>query len=296
MFGFIKNTLTKAYESVTQKLSALFSTHEVDEDWLTTLRRVLLGADAGPAMTKAIIAHMREKMSRETVSGEEAHQILVDFLTNQLPKREEAQAPHVLLVVGVNGSGKTTFIGKLAHRFQTEGRSTLMVAGDTFRAAATEQLGVWAQRTGASLHQGNDNQDPASVVFDACKRMHDEKHDHLIIDTAGRLQTKTNLMHELSKIKRIVEKQLPEAVIHTWLVLDSMLGQNCVSQAKEFNEATHLSGLVLTKCDGTGKAGFILSISHELNLPVVYITHGEQLSALTPFDGPQFIKELLDKE
>lgn len=293
MFGFIKEKLSKAYQAVTQKLAALFTEKPIDQEWLAELKRILLAADTGPAITDKIVAHITEKMKSEQLSGEQVHDVLVTYLQSLLPPSATEAKPAISLIVGVNGSGKTTFIGKLAHQYAQAGKKVLVVAGDTFRAAATDQLAVWAERTGATIHIGKVNQDPSSVVFDGCDLFAKDHFDHLIIDTAGRLQTKTNLMHELAKIKRIIHKRLPEVVIHTWLVLDSMLGQNCIAQARQFHETTELTGLILTKCDGTGKAGFLLNISHELHLPIVYITFGEQFDALAPFDGNKFIEELL---
>lgn len=294
MFGFLKEKLTKAYEAVTKKLSALFTRPVVDEDWLSQLKRILLSADTGSATTTRIIEQLRTAMQSQQLSGEQAHEKLTTILHDLLPDTQPTPDPRVLLMVGVNGSGKTTFVGKLAHRLVQSGKKVLVVAGDTFRAAAADQLNVWAERTGAAIHTGRDGQDPASVVFDACVRFDKEQFDHLLIDTAGRLQTKVNLMHELEKIHRIVQRQLPSHTMHTWLALDSMLGQNSRAQAEQFNQATQLDGLVLTKCDGTGKAGFLFAISSQLKTPVQYITYGEQLDALKAFDRTTYITELLD--
>jgi len=293
MFGFIKEKLNKAYTAITQKLAGLFTTKAIDQAWLDELKIILLAADTGPTITHKIVAYLTEQMKARALSGEEVHQLLVKYIQELLPPAPQEPNPAVSLIVGINGSGKTTFVGKLAHKYAQQGKKVLVVAGDTFRAAATEQLAAWAAQTGASIHIGKPGQDPSAVVFEGCARFVEQKFDHLIIDTAGRLQTKTHLMQELAKIKRIIHKQLPEMRIHTWLVLDSMLGQNCISQARQFHESTDLTGLVLTKCDGTGKAGFLLNISHELRLPIVYITFGEQSDALAPFDGNRFIEELL---
>lgn len=293
MLGFIKTKLTKAYQAVTQKLAHLFSSTTVDQTWLDELKKILLAADAGPTITNIILGRVEEKSRQNGLSGEQAQTIVIETIQSLLPPAPLNVKPTVLLVVGVNGSGKTTFIGKLAALYAHERKRTLLIAGDTFRAAATEQLAQWATQAKAILHSGTERQDPASVIFDGCKRFAEEGFDHLIIDTAGRLHSKTNLMHELAKIKRTIHKCLPQAHLETWLVLDSMLGQNSLAQAQQFNQATELSGLVLTKCDGTGKAGFLLNIAHDLKLPVTYITFGEKSDALAPFDGQQFIKELL---
>jgi len=293
MFGFIKSTLTKAYHAVTQKLSSLFGAKHIDAAWLDELKKILLAADTGPAITEKVMTYISDRARTESLSGEEIQASLISYLQEMLPPKASELSPTVLLIVGINGSGKTTFIGKLLHLFASKGERTLVVAGDTFRAAATEQLGAWAAQEKATLHVGKPQQDPSSVVFDGCTLFKESGYNHLVIDTAGRLQTKTHLMNELSKIKRTVTKQLPQATIHTWLVLDSMLGQNCISQAKQFHQATDLTGIVVTKCDGTGKAGFLLNISHELHLPIVYITFGEGPEALAPFDSNRFVTELL---
>jgi fused signal recognition particle receptor len=200
-----------------------------------------------------------------------------------------------MLMVGVNGSGKTTFLGKLAHRLTQDGKKVLLVAADTFRAAATEQLQVWGEQTGADVFTGRDGQDPASVVFDGCKTFIEGNYDHLLIDTAGRLQTKINLMNELSKIKKIIARHLPDEHIHTWLTIDSMLGQSSMAQAEVFNESTTLDGIVLTKYDGTGKGGILFAISEKLNLPVQYLTFGEQIDKLAAFDRTEYVQALLSE-
>lgn len=293
MFGFLKEKLSKVYSTVTQKLSGLFARGTVDEEWLTELKRILLSADTGRVVTQKVLDDMRAAMRRNQLSGEQAHVVLKKSLLTLLPENQTTESPAILLMVGINGSGKTTFISKLAHHLTGQGKKVLLVAGDTFRAAATDQLAVWAERTGADVHTGRDNQDPASVVFDACERFKNEQYDHLIIDTAGRLQTKVNLMNELAKVGRIVSKQLPNQAMQTWLALDSMLGQNSIAQAEQFNEATTLSGLVLTKCDGTGKGGFLFAVCEKVNVPIAYLTFGENLEALRAFNAEQFVSELL---
>ncbi|MDQ5940626.1 MAG: fused signal recognition particle receptor [Candidatus Dependentiae bacterium] len=293
MFGFIKEKLNKAYQAVTKKLASLFTSKPIDQAWLEELKVILLAADTGPIITNKIITYLTKQMKAQSLSGQQVHDLLVAYLQSLLPPPGTEQQPIISLIVGINGSGKTTFIGKLAHKYAHDGKKVLVVAGDTFRAAATDQLAAWTTQSGTSIHIGKPNQDPSSVVFEGCAQFAENKFDHLIIDTAGRLQTKTHLMQELAKIKRTIHKRLPEATIHTWLVLDSMLGQNCIAQARQFHETTKLTGLVLTKCDGTGKAGFLLNISHELSLPIVYITFGEQVDALASFDSNRFIEELL---
>ena len=296
MFNFIKKTLTKAYEAVTQKIATLFTTNSVDTHTLQELKKILLAADTGPTITQQVINHLTAELKKQSLSGADIQILLTNYLQSLMPHTAPTTTPPLVLIVGVNGSGKTTFIGKLAHQYASQAKKVLVVAGDTFRAAATEQLASWAQQSNVSIHKGSDKQDPSSVIFDACGIFETQGYDHIIIDTAGRLQTKTNLMHELAKIHRVIAKRLPSTPVETWLVLDSMLGQNCIEQAKQFHEATQLTGLVLTKCDGTGKAGFLLNISCKLNLPITYITFGEHKEALAPFNAQTFITQLLSRE
>ena len=197
-------------------------------------------------------------------------------------------------MVGINGSGKTTFAGKLAHKYAQESKKVLLVAADTFRAAAPEQLQEWSDTVGVDMVRGTQNQDPASVVCSGCEKFKTDQYDILIIDTAGRLHTKTNLMNELTKINRVITKQLPDKTVNTLLTIDSMLGQNSFEQAKLFHESTDLSGLVLTKMDGTGKGGIVFAITDELAIPIWYITFGEQLNQLKLFDKNEYVDNLLN--
>jgi fused signal recognition particle receptor len=200
----------------------------------------------------------------------------------------------VFVLVGINGSGKTTFAGKLAHKLKQEGNNVLLVAADTFRAAAPEQLTAWAQNIGVDIVLGTPNQDPAAVVFAGCERFKKENYDAIIIDTAGRLHTKTNLMNELAKIKRVITKQLPDKSITTLLTIDAMLGQNSFEQAKLFKECTDVNGIVLTKMDGTGKGGIVFAIAHQLHIPIAYISFGEQLDNIKLFDAQEYVHDLLE--
>ena len=203
--------------------------------------------------------------------------------------------PRVVLLVGVNGTGKTTFAAKYAHLLKKAGKRVVLVAADTFRAAAVNQLKEWANRIGVVLFSGKEGQDPASVVFDACDYFKKESIDHIIIDTAGRLQTKVNLMRELEKIHRIIERQLGSFDSHTWLTIDSMIGQNSVQQAKLFYDSTQISGLILTKFDGTGKGGALFSITEEIKVPVMYVTFGEALEDVRPFNVQEYVQALLNE-
>jgi len=294
MFHFIKTALQKTYAAVTQKLSSLFAQRTIDQSSLEELKKILLSADAGPAVTNKIIAALTTTMGNQELSGAALQEVLHQELLTLLPTTHESPTPQVLLVVGVNGSGKTTFISKLAHQYVNQGKKPLLIAGDTFRAAAVDQLAAWGASMGVAVHIGKPQQDPASVIFDGCMLFARGGFDCLIIDTAGRLQTKINLMHELAKIDRTVTRCLPHATVARWLVLDSMLGQNCITQAHEFHNATKLTGIVLTKCDGTGKAGFIFAISDALHLPITYITFGEAPEALAPFNAERFVHDLID--
>ncbi|MBU1007518.1 signal recognition particle-docking protein FtsY [Candidatus Dependentiae bacterium] len=294
MFGFIKEKLTKIYSQFSSKTAALFSRNTINQQFLDELAQLLITADTGVETTNTIIKNLTQQIQdKKIASPQEVKKELERQLISRLkayPCKEKK--PTVLLLVGINGSGKTTFAGKLAKQL-TKNATVLLVAGDTFRAAATQQLLEWGKKIGVDVFIGKEQQDPASVIFDACKKFKTERYDHLIIDTAGRLQTKTNLMKELEKMRRIIDKQLPDKTIHTWLTVDSMLGQNSFEQAKIFNEATTLTGLVLTKLDGTGKGGIVFSITNELHLPIIYVTFGEDLGAIKPFDANEYIGDLL---
>lgn len=294
MFSFIKNTLSKIYTHVTSQVHKLFLQETIDTETLKELERILIQADTGVPTTKKILSSLSDKVSsgeikKGTDLQEALKQELIQILTST-PQMHDAQ---MYLFVGINGSGKTTAISKLAYRFKQEGKRVLLVAADTFRAAAVEQLQSWAQKIDVDIVTGSETQDPAAVVFQGCEQFKKGAYDVLLIDTAGRLQTKTNLMKELEKITRVIDKQLPEQTCATLLTIDAMLGQNSVDQARLFHESTTLSGLVLTKLDGTGKGGIIFSIAHELNLPVVYISFGEQLEQLKRFEPEVFINELI---
>ncbi|MFA5306460.1 MAG: signal recognition particle-docking protein FtsY, partial [Candidatus Babeliales bacterium] len=202
-------------------------------------------------------------------------------------------SPRIMLMVGINGSGKTTFVAKYAQLMKQQGKRVLVIAGDTFRAAATEQLSSWVSSLGIALHVGKEGQDPAAVVYDGCKKCLDEKFDALIIDTAGRLQTKTNLMHELEKIKRTISKHFPQEKIATWLSIDAMLGQNSLTQAELFHQVTPLDGIILTKLDGTGKGGIVFAITHKLKIPIIYVTYGERINDIARFDAEKYVHGLL---
>jgi fused signal recognition particle receptor len=298
MFGFIKDKIKKVYDSFTTKVAALFLGSSLDETFIKELTNLLIVADTGTKTTQKIIDNLTSQIAHQKVTTLlEAKQALEDYLYRLL-NVDQAQielTPAVLLMVGINGSGKTTFVAKLANKLKQQGKRVLVVAGDTFRAAATHQLIEWGQRIGVEVFVGKENQDPSSVIFDACQKFRDDAFDHIIIDTAGRLQTKVNLMKELEKIHRIIAKQLPQEIIHTWLTIDTMLGQNSLAQAQIFFEATQLSGLVLTKFDGTGKGGVVFAITDQLRLPILYVTFGENIDDFKPFDARSYASELLNE-
>lgn len=295
MFNFIKDKFKKIYDNFTSKVSSLFSNRQVDDDFLKELSSLLISADTGVKTTKNIIKQLSELVSDGTIKqSEEAKDVLEKILLSLIEAPADLeQNPRVVLMVGINGSGKTTFVGKYANKLKQEGKRVLIVAGDTFRAAATQQLQEWGNRIGVEVFIGKEQQDPASVIFDACKKFNEEQFDHIIIDTAGRLQTKVNLMSELQKIRKIINKQLPETDVSTWLTVDAMLGQNSLLQAELFHEATALDGVVVTKLDGSGKGGVLFSIVQQLGIPVVYITFGEQLEHVSEFDSKQYVHDLL---
>jgi fused signal recognition particle receptor len=295
MFNFIKNKLQKIFSTVTSKLGSFFNRTIIDEAALKELEIVLISSDVGVATTRSIVAALRKRIGTGVIDGAQLkkymHTILLDILA-QL-KSPDLSTERVFLFVGINGSGKTTSIGKLAHHYVQQGKKVLLVAADTFRAAAPEQLNQWALQVGVDILIGKEGQDPASLVFQGCEKFKNERYDILIIDTAGRLQTKINLMHELAKIKRCVQKQLASDNVVTFLTIDAMLGQNSFEQAKLFKESTDVTGIILTKMDGTGKGGIVFAIAQELGIPVVFITFGEQSDQIKKFNAQEYVTELL---
>jgi fused signal recognition particle receptor len=293
MFSFIKKQLQKIYDTVTSKIQALFQQKSIDKQTLEELEKLLLTADTGTKTTQKLIAELQEKFKQGTLSsGKELQTALEEKLISALTFKSYDYTADILILVGINGSGKTTFAGKLGYAFAQQGTSVLFAAADTFRAAATEQLSLWADLCKAPIVKGAENQDPASVVYTACKQYLANGYQKLIIDTAGRLQTKVNLMKELEKITGIVRKLLPEKKISILLTVDSMLGQNSFNQATLFNESTHVDGLVVTKLDGTGKGGIVIAIAQELQIPVAYISYGEKIDALAPFNARSYILDI----
>jgi fused signal recognition particle receptor len=272
----------------------------VDEDLLDELEELLICADVGVGATEDIIEELRERIKDGRLKEKEQvvtalQEILADMIGEGQPLCLET-SPSVVLVIGVNGAGKTTSIGKIANSLRESGKNVVVAAADTFRAAAIDQLGVWCERAGVDMIRQGEGSDPAAVVFDAVNYAKSKKADVLLVDTAGRLHNKKNLMNELAKINRVIERELPDASRENLLVLDATTGQNAVLQAKEFCQAAELSGLILTKLDGTAKGGIILSIKKELNVPVKFIGVGEKIDDMQPFDAKEFVSALFSSE
>jgi fused signal recognition particle receptor len=296
-FEKLKNGLFKSRNSFFGKIKSLF-TRGVDEDTLEELEEMLICADVGYEATEEILDKLRTYTKENKIKDpDEAIKalkaILLEMLGETLPLQLNT-TPSVILVIGVNGVGKTTSIAKIANVLKHEGKRVILAAADTFRAGAIDQLGVWADRVGVDLIRQNEGSDPAAVVFDAVQAAKKRSADVLIVDTAGRLHNKKNLMNELAKINRVIDRELPDAARETLLVLDSTTGQNAVNQAVEFKNAAEITGLVLTKLDGTAKGGIIFSIKDKLNIPVRYVGVGEGVDDLQSFDPVDYVNALLD--
>jgi fused signal recognition particle receptor len=279
---------------------ALQGKREINADLLDELEFTLISADIGVRTTEEILDRIRERVARHQLNDAgELKGLIREHLLEILSASERAPArvtdpPAVVLVVGVNGSGKTTTIGKLAARFQTEQRSVVLAAADTFRAAAIEQLEIWGERTNSPVIRQGPGSDPSAVLFDALNAARARKADYVIVDTAGRLQTKENLMAELNKMSRTAKKVIPDAPHEVLLVLDATTGQNGLEQARKFTESSGVTGIVLTKLDGTAKGGIVVAIARELNLPIRYVGVGEKAGDLLPFDSEKFIESLFE--
>ncbi len=300
LFDSLKSGLEKSRRNLAEKLGGLIrGSSELDDDFYEELEATLILADVGAVVARRLIEATRKMANQQNVQKPaDILPILQAEIAKMMdkgdfPDAEITSAPHVILVVGVNGSGKTTSIGKLAHYYIGQGKKVLLAAADTFRAAAGAQLSLWAERTGADIICHADGADPAAVVFDSLAAAKARKIDVLIIDTAGRLHTKTNLMEELKKIRRIIQREIPAAPQETLLVLDAVTGQNAIHQAKIFNEATELTGVILTKLEGTAKGGFAISIRTELGVPVRWIGLGEQQVDFARFDAAAYAQALL---
>ncbi len=297
----LKAGIQKTRSGLMEKLEdAVSGRKEIDADVLEELEYALITADIGAKTTAEILERIRQRVDRSQVAdiGELKNLIrehLLEILqAAERPIPKVAEPPAVIMVVGVNGAGKTTSIGKLTRRLQSEGHTVMLCAADTFRAAAIEQLDVWAQRTGAEMIRQQTGADPSAVVFDALQSAKARKVDYVIVDTAGRLHTKTNLMAELEKMRRTAARVIPEAPHEVLLVIEATTGQNGLEQARKFTESSAVTGIILTKLDGTAKGGVVVAISRELNMPIRYIGVGEQLDDLLPFEPENFVASLFD--
>ncbi|MGA3085154.1 MAG: signal recognition particle-docking protein FtsY [Thermodesulfobacteriota bacterium] len=297
-FSRLKERLTKTRETLVTRMDRLVLGKKViDEDLLEELEEILITSDLGVITTQALIDSVQQKVKRKELDDPERlkaylQQEIHRFLEVPGKPIDFSQKPFVILVIGVNGVGKTTTIGKLAQRFQAQGKKVLLVAGDTFRAAAGEQLEIWAGRAGAEIIRQKEGSDPSAVVFDAVKAARAREMDIVLIDTAGRLHTSVNLMEELKKIRRVIQKEILNGPHQTLLILDASMGQNTISQARIFHEAMEINGIILTKLDGTAKGGIIVGICNELKIPIEYIGIGEKVDDLQPFNSEEFVQAL----
>ena len=294
----LKSGLAKTKKSLVERVETVLLNRKIDETVLDDIEEILISADVGAEASSQIIDMLKDKVRAgiiKDVSNLKAalQEEMSAMLGNPQPLTLSAK-PHVILMIGVNGVGKTTTIGKLSARFSSQGRSVLLAAGDTFRAAAIEQLDIWAQRTGASIIKHQSGSDPAAVAFDAVEAAKSRNSDVVIIDTAGRLHTKSHLMDELKKVDRVIRKAMPDAPHDKLLVIDATTGQNALRQAKTFNEAIGLTGIALTKLDGTAKGGIIFAIQKEVNIPVKLIGIGEGVEDLRDFAPRDFVSALFE--
>ena len=303
--GFFKRLvegLSKTRENIVSGIDSIFSGYSsIDDDFYEEIEEILVMGDLGINTTTAIIERLKEQVSKQHIKEPmECKKLLMDSIKEQMQVEETAyefeNRKSVILVIGVNGVGKTTSVGKLAGKLKGQGKKVIMAAADTFRAAAGEQLVQWANRAGVELIGGQDGADPASVVYDAIAATKARNADVLICDTAGRLHNKKNLMEELRKIYRIIEKEYPEAYLETLVVLDGTTGQNALAQARQFNEVANVTGIILTKLDGTAKGGIAVAIQSELDIPVKYIGVGEGIDDLQKFNSDEFVNALFNME
>lgn len=299
LFKKIKDGLKKTRDSIVGQIdSMLKSFTKIDEELFEELEELLVMGDVGVSTAEKICEELRAKVKEKGVTDpSEIHTLLEEIVSDMLSGGEElnlSTKPSIILVIGVNGVGKTTTIGKLANQLQKDGKKVLLAAADTFRAAAIDQLEIWADRSNCDIIKQNEGSDPAAVVFDAISAAKSRNADVIICDTAGRLHNKKYLMDELSKINRVIDRELPDADKEVLLVLDATTGQNAVNQAEQFKLATGITGIVLTKLDGTAKGGVVLAIKEGLDVPVKYIGVGEQIDDLQPFDSNAFAKALFE--
>ena len=297
LFEKLKNGLTKTRENIARSFDNVFTPNEIDDDFYEELEEILIMSDIGVSTTEKILDELKDKVKAQHIkTTDNCRRVLMDSIIEQMTVPEDAydfeKGKAVILVIGVSGVGKTTSIGKLAANYKKEGKKVMMAAADTFRAAAGEQLTEWANRAGVDIIRGGDGQDPAAVVYDALKAAKARNIDILICDTAGRLHNKKNLMEELKKIHRIIDREYPEASRETLVVIDGTTGQNGLMQAREFHEAAEATGIIMTKLDGTAKGGIAVAVQSELSIPVKYIGVGEGIDDFERFDPETFVEAM----
>jgi len=299
-FQRLKAGLSKTRENISYNLDSVFHGFStIDDDFYDELEEILITSDIGVETTETILDNLKEAVVEKHIfNPEDCRELLVEMISEQMGTKETdyqfEDKKSVVLVIGVNGVGKTTSIGKLAAQYKNQGKKVVLGAADTFRAAAVEQLAEWANRANVDIIKGNEGQDPASVVFDAVNAAKSRDADILLIDTAGRLHNKKNLMEELKKIDRVIEREWPDVYRENLIVLDGTTGQNALMQAREFNEAANIDGIILTKLDGTAKGGIVIAIQSELNVPVKYIGVGEGIDDLQKFDSRSFVNAMFE--
>ncbi len=296
IFSKFFSALKKTKDNLSSKLRVLFSKNKLGNEFYEELEEILISSDVSYATAQEVVERVKERaMDERLKDGDYVVELLREILIDILEEAEvqPPQYPCVLMLVGVNGVGKTTTVGKLAHHFLAEKKTVTVAAADTFRAAASEQLSIWAERAKVRIVKHEEGSDPSAVIFDAVSSAKAKKTDVVIVDTAGRLHVKENLMNELRKMDRVVTREYPEADFLKLLVLDATTGQNALSQARVFDEAVELDGIVLTKLDGTAKGGFVFSLAQELGLPVVFAGVGEKMEDLEPFDSRAFVEAIL---
>lgn len=298
-FSKIKEGLKRTKEAISYKLNKLFTGGVLTDDFYDELEETLISSDIGAETTDIIMDRLKDEIDKKHIRDTSSvRELLKKILVDLLEENEKPQYdyPLVIMLSGVNGVGKTTAIGKLAKKFKSQGRSVTVAAADTFRAAAADQLSVWAERAGVRLIKHAEGADPAAVVYDAAQSVKSKNGDVLLIDTAGRLHNKKNLMEELKKIARVVERELPDASVFNYIVLDATTGQNAISQVDIFNDAIDIDGIILTKLDGTAKGGVVLAIAGELGVPVVYVGVGEGIDDLEDFDSQDFVNGIMNED